>query len=158
MRPRLKRILRNVALALVVGFGLIQLVPYGRDHTNPPVVSEPSWDRPETRALAVRACFDCHSNETTWPWYSHVAPISWFVQGHIDDGRRALNFSDWTKTHRRARSAARVINAGEMPLWSYTLLHPAARLSAAEKKALADGLTATVGKEPGKEPAFPVKP
>ena len=63
-------ILAVVALAL-----LIQLVPYGRAHTNPPVVAEPNWDSPQTRELAVRACFDCHSNETTWPWYSNIAPI-----------------------------------------------------------------------------------
>ena len=59
---------------------LAQLVPYGRAHTNPPVVREPSWDSPRTRELAVRACFDCHSHETRWPWYSNVAPVSWLVQ------------------------------------------------------------------------------
>lgn len=57
----------------------IQLVPYGRDHTNPPVVAEPAWDSPATRALFVRACADCHSNQTVWPWYSHVAPVAWLV-------------------------------------------------------------------------------
>jgi hypothetical protein len=145
MGPRAKRILRNTALAIVVGFGLIQLVPYGRDHTNPPVVSEPHWDRPETRALAVRACFDCHSNETTWPWYSHVAPISWFLQSHVDEGREILDFSDWSRTYRKAHVASRAVSGGDMPLWTYTLMHPAARLSAAERTALSDGLAATLG-------------
>ena len=145
MQPRTKRILRNTVIAIVVVFGLIQLVPYGRAHDNPPVVSEPRWDSPETRALVVRACFDCHSNETTWPWYSHVAPMSWLVQSHVDDGRRALDFSDWSRTYRKAHDAAHAVTQSEMPLWSYTLIHPAARLSADERRALADGLSATLG-------------
>jgi hypothetical protein len=64
----------RILLGAVALFALIQVVPYGRSHTNPPVQSEPKWDSPQTRALAVRACYDCHSNETTWPWYTNVAP------------------------------------------------------------------------------------
>lgn len=141
----MSRILRNLALVGVGGLGLIQLVPYGRAHTNPPIVSEPRWDRPETRALAVRACFDCHSNETMWPWYSHVAPMSWLVQSHVDDGRRALDFSDWSRTYRKTHDAAHAVTTGEMPLSSYTLIHEDARLSSVEQRALADGLGATLG-------------
>ena len=59
---------------IVVLFVLLQLVPYGRDHANPPVRQEPAWDAPRTRELAGRACFDCHSNQTLWPWYASVAP------------------------------------------------------------------------------------
>ena len=67
----------GVIILGVLCLGLvIQLLPYGRDHTNPPVVAEPLWDSPQTRALAKRACFDCHSNETIWPWYTNVAPVS----------------------------------------------------------------------------------
>ena len=58
---------------------IIQFVPYGRDHTNPPVIAEPAWDSPQTRALFFRACADCHSNETKWPWYSTIAPASWLI-------------------------------------------------------------------------------
>jgi len=122
-----------------------QLVPYGREHSNPPNTAEPKWDRTATRELAVRACFDCHSNESTWPWYSHVAPASWLVQNHVDEGRRALNFSDWSRNYREADEAGEVVLAGEMPPRSYTLLHPEARLTSAEKHALAEGLNATVG-------------
>jgi hypothetical protein len=68
------RILRWLGALPIVGVLAIQLLPYGRRHTNPPVTQEPRWDQPRTRALAVRACFDCHSNETVWPWYSRV----WF--------------------------------------------------------------------------------
>lgn len=144
MRPH-RRILGGILLAVAGGFGIIQLVPYGRDHSNPPVVAEPAWDRPTTRALAARACFDCHSNETSWPWYSHVAPTSWLVQRHVDEGREVLNFSDWSRAYEEAGEAAEAVLEDEMPPASYTLLHPNARLSAAEKRDLADGLTATLG-------------
>ena len=148
MRPRAKRVLLGIPIAIVGVFGIIQLVPYGRDHSNPPVVVEPAWDRPSTRALAVRACFDCHSNQTAWPWYSHVAPTSWLLQQHVDEGRRVLNFSDWSRTYEEAGESAETVLDGEMPPASYTFLHPSARLSAAEKRELADGLTATIGIAP----------
>lgn len=145
MRPRIRKLLIGLGAGLVGAFVAMQLVPYGRDHANPPVVVEPRWDRPSTRALAVRACFDCHSNESAWPWYSHVAPASWLVQNHVDEGRRALNFSDWSRTYEEAGEAGETVLEDEMPPRSYTLMHPEARLSAAEKRALADGLKATVG-------------
>jgi hypothetical protein len=63
-----------------------QAIPYGRGHSNPPVTKEPAWDSSRTRELAKRACFDCHSNETTWPWYSNVAPESWLIQRDVDAG------------------------------------------------------------------------
>ncbi len=91
----MKRVLFGSLLVLLAGFLLIQLVPYGRNHTNPPVLQEPNWDSPQTRALAQRACFDCHSNETEWPWYSHVAPVSWLVQRDVEEGREKVNFSTW---------------------------------------------------------------
>ena len=89
-----KLVLIGVAV-LAAAFLLIQLVPYGHAHDNPPVAAEPNWDSPQTRELAQRACFDCHSNETTWPWYSNVAPVSWLVQHDVDEGREYLNFSRW---------------------------------------------------------------
>lgn len=90
----MKGIIIIIVVGLVALFLLIQLIPYGRQHTNPPVVAEPAWDSPQTRDLAVRACFDCLSNDTVWPWYSNVAPISWLVQRDIDEGRQRLNFSE----------------------------------------------------------------
>ena len=138
-------IARNIAAVVVVLFGLIQLVPYGREHSNPPVIAEPAWDSPATRALAKRACFDCHSNETTWPWYSHVAPISWFLQSHVEEGRQRLNFSEWNKPYRAATKASREVKNGGMPLSSYLLMHSEARLGDAEKAELARGLDASLG-------------
>ncbi len=81
---------------LIVALVAVQFVPTGFSHSNPPVVAEPAWDSPATRALAVQACFDCHSNETEWPWYSRVAPMSWLVEADVKKGRAALNFSEWT--------------------------------------------------------------
>ena len=117
-----------------------QFVPYGRDHRNPPVVAEPTWNSSTTRALVERACFDCHSNQTHWPWYSHVAPMSWLVQDHVDEGRRELNFSEWSGASSEAREAAETVRDGEMPPRSYLLLHPEARLSDQEIQVLIDGL------------------
>lgn len=130
---------------VVAGFLLIQLVPYGRDHTNPPVAAEPAWNSPATRALAVRACFDCHSNQTVWPWYSNVAPVSWLLQHHVDEGRALLNFSTWGTGPEHGDRAARLVESGEMPPSTYLLLHPEARLSDTERQQLAGGLQQTLG-------------
>ena len=135
------RIILFVAGGLLVLFLLIQLIPYGRNHTNPPVVSEPKWDSPATRALAQRACFDCHSNETVWPWYSNVAPVSWLVYADVAGGRRRLNFSDWNRGFQPSiGEISGIIQEGEMPPFQYLLMHPNAKLTAAEKQSLIDGL------------------
>ena len=144
----MRRMLLWLAVGLTVVLVAVQLVPYGRDHVNPPVTAEPRWDRPETRALAVRACFDCHSNETVWPWYSQVAPVSWLIQRDVDDGRRKLNYSEWDRGQREARESAKSVTKGEMPPWFYALPATRARLTAAERQALVAGLTATFGSEP----------
>jgi mono/diheme cytochrome c family protein len=129
--------------ALVAVFLLIQLVPYGHQHTNPSVVAEPAWNSPQTRELAVRACFDCHSNETKTYWYSGIAPFSWVIQNDIDEGRRRLNFSEWTGNSRNDRESVEAVQRGSMPPIQYTLVHPNARLSDAEKTAFEQGLQAT---------------
>lgn len=127
--------------------GLIQLVPYGRSHQNPPLRSEPTWDRPETRALAKRACFDCHSNETEWPWYSWVAPVSWLVEHDVVEGREYLNFSEWDREQEEADEAPETVAEGEMPPWNYLPVHPEARLTAEERAALIEGLAETIRKD-----------
>lgn len=141
-----RRFLKPALLGLLAVAAAVQLVPYGRDHTNPPVTAEPVWDGPRTRELAKGACFDCHSNETIWPWYSHVAPMSWLVQYDVEEGRRKLNFSEWDKPQKEAHEAAETVREGEMPLWFYVPTHPDADLSEADKQALIDGLEATLGK------------
>ena len=140
MLSKTLKVVAIIAGAALVLFVAIQLIPYGHNHTNPPVIQEPRWDSPQTRALAVRACFDCHSNQTTWPVYSNIAPISWLVQHDVEEGRQRLNFSEWNKPQREARNAGREVQRGDMPDPKYLPLHPDARLTDAEKQALIQGL------------------
>ncbi|NJP05162.1 MAG: heme-binding domain-containing protein [Chloroflexaceae bacterium] len=136
----------GLGLAVVVGiFIVLQIlsIPVLMQQTNPPVVQEPAWDSPETRVLAQRACFDCHSNEVNWPLYSKIAPISWSVTNHVVEGRQALNFSDWNNYGEDAGEIAEVIRSGEMPLSDYLMMHPEADLTPAEKEQLIAGMQAT---------------
>lgn len=150
-----KRVVRWTGLGLLAAFLAIQAVPYGRDHANPPIAAEPAWDSPRTRELFLRACGDCHSHETVWPWYSHVAPMSWVVQRDVDDGRRHFNVSAWGPHQRHGDDAADELAAGTMPLPMYLLLHPEARLDPAGKAELIGGLEATFGHGRGEAPAVP---
>jgi len=143
--------------ALIVGVALaIQLVPVPR--ANPAERRAPQWASDEVRALAERACFDCHSDRTQWPWYARVAPISWVLWYDVTQGREALNFSDWER-HAHSETVdpadpfppktlseriAQEIRSGAMPPGTYRLLHAGARLSAAEREFLIEGLVRTV--------------
>ncbi len=138
---------RRILLGLIAVFALIQFVPFGHDHTNPAVVQEPAWDSAQTRALAKRACFNCHSNETTWPWYSNVAPVSWLTQRDVNGGRRHLDFSEWNKPQKHAGHAVEEIKGGDMPPWFYLPMHPEAKLTAAEQAALMAGFQKMPGFE-----------
>ena len=134
----------TVAVALGL-FATMQLVPYGRAHSNPAVVEEPAWDSPRTRELAVRACFDCHSNETTWPAYADVAPFSWVLEHDVEVGRSVFNVSDWTRPYPLAEEAGAAVLCRDMPPRSYWIMHREAQLTAAEIEELARGLDATFG-------------
>ncbi|UFS62577.1 heme-binding domain-containing protein [Sulfurimonas sp. HSL-3221] len=131
------------ALAFVTA---IQIIPFGHDHTNPPVVAEPAWDTPQTRTLFMRACADCHSNETVWPWYSHVAPVSWLVAHDVEEGRENFNVSVWgVQKKNKGYDAAEEVEEDDMPPAVYLPTHPEARLTPEEKTALIAGLKATFG-------------
>jgi len=122
-------------------FGVFQLIPRGNILHNPPVLQEPVWDSPETRTLVQRACFDCHSNETNWPWYSKIQPVAMMLGKDIVHGRTVLNFSEWSeKNILTVEYIEHVIRSDKMPLQKYLLLHPEARLTLAEKEQLIDGL------------------
>ena len=124
----------------------IQLIPYGRAHANPPVLAEPAWDSPATRDLAVRACFDCHSNETAWPWYSNIAPVSWLVQRDVDGGRNKANWSEWGRhPGDESSESAETVREGSMPPGAFTLIHSEARLTDQEMDTLVAGLVSTFG-------------
>ncbi|MEI6756989.1 MAG: cytochrome C [Chlorobium sp.] len=132
----------------------IQLIPYGRDHKNPPRTGEPQWNSPKTRELFFRACKDCHSNETVWPWYSSVAPASWLTQIDVSIGRKKLNVSEWGRPEKNeGDKAAKEVREGKMPPFIYLPAHPEAKLNPEEKTELDKGLVATFGekKETSKE-------
>jgi hypothetical protein len=134
-----------VALAWIVGvFAAIQLVPYGRTHANPPTTEEPPWDSPRTRELAVRACFDCHSNETRWPWYADIAPFSWVVERDVEAARSVIDFSAWNITYALASYSSQSVVNGTMPPAKYRMAHPEADLTRQETLELARGLDATI--------------
>jgi len=137
-----RKLVLLAASVIVAAFLVIQLVPYGRDHSNPPVTMEPSWDSPITRDLVVNACFDCHSNQVVWPWYSNIAPVSWWVQDHVDEGRSELNFSEWDRNQEEAHESTETILEGEMPPSYYK---PWSRMSQTELDNLITGLEATLG-------------
>ncbi len=135
-------LLSGVVLTLVFG-GLIQLVPVS--HDNPPVQTTIKWDSAQTQDLATRACMDCHSNETRWPWYTSIAPMSWVTAQHVTQGRQQYNFSELNtlegfRKQRLGEELAQQIRSGAMPPADYPLLHPDARLTDAEKQQLIDGL------------------
>ncbi|TAJ21396.1 MAG: cytochrome C [Dehalococcoidia bacterium] len=128
----------------------MQVVPFGWRHSNPPVVAEPAWDSPQTRELFVRACADCHSNETKWLWFTNIAPGSWLVANDVYGGRNEMNVSEWVTNNsqnaKRAREAGEVVRDGSMPPLQFLLIHPEARLTDAEKADLAKGLEASLAK------------
>jgi len=146
MRVPFRRSPVKAGLFLALAFIGIQFVPYGREHINPPVGAEPAWDSPETRVLAKQACFDCHSNETEWPAYSTIAPVSWLVQHDVSEGRAVLNFSEWQRPQEEAKEAVEEVREGEMPLRLYALMHSHARLSASDRERLARGLERTLSR------------
>ncbi len=133
--------IRSGIVILVVIFGLLMLVGNLQPHTNPPVTYSITWDSPQSEVLARRACFDCHSNETVWPWYAFVAPASFLVIHDVEEGRGEVNFS--TGFRLNAREMVSQIQRGNMPPKIYLPLHPAASLSDAEKQQLIAGLQAT---------------
>jgi hypothetical protein len=137
------KVLLGGLAAFVVLFVGIQLIPYRV--TNPSTRNEASWDSPRTRRLAAAACFDCHSNQTETTWWEDVAPLSWWLTNHVDEGRAALNFSECTRGGGE-NEAAETVRDGSMPPNYYTWLgmHGDAKLSRTERQQLADGLRATL--------------
>lgn len=133
---------------VILGFiGLIIVIQlYRPSHFNPPVDPSRTLEAAAPVPVAIenilsRSCNDCHSDETRWPWYSNIAPVSWIIASHVTNGRRHLNFSEWLRsdvddpaeyTHQKLVSACRELTLGRMPLLSYTMLHPSGRLSRAD--------------------------
>ncbi|MGH9210403.1 MAG: heme-binding domain-containing protein [Acidimicrobiales bacterium] len=120
--------LRVAAIGAVVLVAM-QFVPYGWHHPNPPVVQDASWPDDASASIARDSCYDCHSNETNWPIYSYIAPMSWLTRRDVEDGRDELNFSRWDEDAGEADDAIDSILEDSMPPGRYTLVHRGASLS-----------------------------
>jgi hypothetical protein len=127
-----------IILLLLVAFGVIQFIPI--DRSNPPVEAEIPAPL-EVKTVLRSACYDCHSNETTWPWYSYVAPISWLVAHDVHEGRNELNFSTWNRYStkqqvEKLKETLEEIEEGEMPPWFYMAVHRDIELSGRDREVL----------------------
>jgi hypothetical protein len=145
MKVPARRLLKALVMVVAWLVGIVavmQLVPYGRTHANPPIIKEPPWDSPRTRELAVRACFNCHSNQTQWPWYANFAPASWMVQFDVEAARSIINFSEWNRPYDLALYSGQSIRTGNMPTIKYRMAHPEANLTEQEMLDLSRGLDA----------------
>lgn len=146
---RRRKVLLGILAILVIGFVVLQLIPPEKvfpDYKytgNPPIDPQFKWDSPQTEQLARAACYDCHSNETRYPWYSHFAPVSWLINRDVNVARDNLNFSTWTKQEIDVGDIIDQIQDGAMPLPIYLPLHPEAQLTAEQKAQLIAGLQAT---------------
>jgi hypothetical protein len=139
-------VVRPVLIVLVVIFLAIQLVPV--DRTNPPFDAAVSLERSapvpaSVKAILDRSCKDCHSNETRWPGYGYVAPMSWWLVRDVDEGRDHLNFSEWgandAGTQRDSLiEMCRQVRRGTMPLKTYTWIHSSAKLTTDDVKTLCE--------------------
>lgn len=130
--------LRIAVIVIIVGLIGIQFVPVNK--TNPPVTGEIKAPK-EVMEILRTSCYDCHSNESEWPWYSNIAPVSWLVVKDVDEGREHMNFSEWQSYSEedKAEDIEEIweeIDEGEMPLWFYLPLHPEAKLSDAQKETI----------------------
>lgn len=132
------KLLPKVSIGLGAALLLIQVIR--PDQTNPPVTGEVQAP-PEVATVLKRACYDCHSNETKWPWYSQVAPVSWLVARDVRNGRKHLNFSEWQgyeagRKLKKLKETEEEVGEGEMPMAIYLPLHPEAKLTDAERTLL----------------------
>jgi cytochrome c551/c552 len=130
--------IKRAAIFLVIAILAMQLIPL--DRSNPAETSQPAAPA-EVTLILRRACYDCHSNETLWPWYARVAPISFLLWHDVRDGRKELNFSTWDRYDaqrkgRKLKEIVKEIKSGDMPPWYYVPLHPDAKLSSAERDAI----------------------
>lgn len=150
VREAKPRWVRRIALilggTLVTVFVVLQGVALALPRSNPPVIAEPQWDSPQTRELFMRACGDCHSNQTNWRWYTYVAPAAFLAYRDVAAGRQKCNVSEWgVGGEQKCDESAETIQKGTMPPWFYLPLHPEARLSPQEQQQLIQGLLATFG-------------
>lgn len=131
----------------IVGLLLIQFIPFGHNHVNPPTLSEPGWPNSQARAVVKEHCFQCHSNETQWTWYSNIAPASWLISFDVIEGRQRFNFSDWKDKPGELDEMIAAVQEGEMPPVQYWIFHPGARMNSQQKQELISALEGSVGNQ-----------
>ncbi len=141
--------LKYIVLAVVILLAGAQF--FRPDRSNPPVNPAATFEAvaapgPEFTAVVSRACYNCHSNITVWPWYSRIAPVSWLVADDVKEGRAHLNFSEWGSlgpdvARTRLKDICDEVQSGGMPLWQYRLVHPEAKLSEQDVKVLCSAST-----------------
>ena len=134
----MRRMLKALGITIVAFVILAQFVRI--DRTNPPVESD-VLAPPEVKPTLRAACYDCHSNETVWPWYSPIAPVSWLLAYDVGKGREELNFSTWQRydakqQQKNLKETVETVNDGEMPPWYYVIAHPEAHLADKDRQAL----------------------
>ncbi len=141
---------RKILFGLVAVLVIIQFIRPGRNESNAASPNDISAAYPVPEGIQVilkTSCYNCHSNNTTYPWYSNIQPIGWWLQKHVDDAKKELNFSEFgTYTEKRAKHKFEEIgdevSEGEMPLKTYAIMHTEARLTPEQTKALNDWATA----------------
>jgi hypothetical protein len=141
---------RKILVPIVLILGLIQFIPSKRAIVEVNPVDSFKTDNAEVKSILDKACMDCHSFESKYPWYAHVVPVSTFLDNHINEGREHLNFSEWNTYPTADRNEIigeiiEVVNEKEMPLLSYWLIHWDAKLTDAERKTLVDYFTTFEG-------------
>ena len=160
------KIFSRILLGIVVLFVLIQLYRPARE--NPAVDQSKTIEQsttnvpPNVQTVLSRACSDCHSSKTVWPWYSHIEPVMWMLTDHVNEGRRELNLSEWggysaRRRRKKLEEICEQVNKGEMPLSSYLWLHHDAKLSSADKSLLCDWANAEKAKIPANASAVPAR-
>jgi hypothetical protein len=129
----MSKVMTLLIILVLLGIQFIQV-----ERLNPPVTADIIVSA-DVKNILKTSCYDCHSNETKWPWYSKVAPISWMILDHVKDGRKGLNFSDWERIDNRRKKELQKkiieeIDNEEMPLSKYIYLHPNAKLDITHKQ------------------------
>ncbi len=142
----MKKIFKRIFQVLLIGFIIIQFIRPSKNIAEGVQANNISKAFPTSdsvHAILKTACYDCHSNNTAYPWYNNIQPVAWWLKHHVDEGKRELNFDEFAKySPRRQYIKAEEINKevkeGEMPLSSYTVIHKDAKLTAEQKLMIAN--------------------
>jgi len=147
------RILTAVTMVLLVFLLIAQFITIQR--TNPPLKGDLAAP-PHIKTLLRRACYDCHSNETRWPWYTYIAPVSWLIVHDVERGRQELNFSEWGSYYfatqiRKLQWMGRALREENMPPWTYRIFHPGTGLTQRDSTVLEQWIEAEINNQPEKQ-------